>query len=206
MSQRHKITICNYKFILSYGPFWIHTTIVFCLGAVHNILQYQGNPNYDYDFQILGEAFFAMYALGFGLPIGIAFAMKAIGNIDYNIGVNCTIIQVMCLYGYSVSIYIFCIILCSFNICLLHWIFLTYAAVNKAYFVFKNISEGFEIPPGKKIIIIVLIIIEVLLQFFLFKIRFIYCADQVIPSSGQKHMLGSMEYLHFRSFENDQLF
>lgn len=45
-----KIMTCNNCLILSYGPFWIHTTIVFCLGAVHNILQYQGNPDYDYDY------------------------------------------------------------------------------------------------------------------------------------------------------------
>ncbi len=138
-----KIMTCNNWLILSYGPFWIHTTIVFCLGAIHNILQYQGNSDYDYDYEILGEAFFAMYALGFGLPIGIAFVMKTIGIICDNIGVNCTIIQIVCLYGYSVSIYIFCIILCSFNICLLHWIFLGYAVANKVYFVFKNINQGF---------------------------------------------------------------
>jgi ABC-type antimicrobial peptide transport system permease subunit len=80
-----------------------------------------------------------MYALGFGLPIGIAAIMKAIGKNYSNLGINCTIIQILSLYGYSVSIYIFCILLCSFNICLLHWIFLGYGVANKIYFVFKNI-------------------------------------------------------------------
>lgn len=69
----------------SYGPFWIHTTVVFCLGAVHNMIQYQGDSSYDYDFEILGEAFFAMYVLGFGLPLGIGFIMKSIGTSPSNL-------------------------------------------------------------------------------------------------------------------------
>lgn len=32
---------CKYVCYLSYGPFWILTTIVFCLSSVHNILKYQ---------------------------------------------------------------------------------------------------------------------------------------------------------------------
>lgn len=84
-----------------------------------------------------------MYVLGFGLPLAIGFIMKALGKIYFNVGINTTVFQIVCLYGYSVSIYIFCIALCSLNICLLHWIFLGYAAVNKFYFVFKNINQGF---------------------------------------------------------------
>jgi hypothetical protein len=42
------------------------------------MLKYQSNPDYDYNFEILGEGFFAMYALGFGLPIAIGFIMKAL--------------------------------------------------------------------------------------------------------------------------------
>lgn len=34
-------TTCKKLFLFSYGPFWILTTIVFCLSAVHNILKYQ---------------------------------------------------------------------------------------------------------------------------------------------------------------------
>lgn len=118
-----------------------------------------------------------MYALGFGLPVGIGFIMKAIGtSITYNIGVNCTIIQIVCLYGYSVSVYIACILLCSFNVCLLHWILLGYGAVNKIYFVFRNIHQGFEIPAAKKLLVTILIIVEGVLQFLIFKVRFVYCA------------------------------
>jgi hypothetical protein len=109
------------------------------------MLKYQSNPDYDYNFEILGEGFFAMYALGFGLPIAMGFIMKALRKYFVIQDVNCTIIQILCLYGYSVSVYIPCILLCSFNVCLLHWILLGYGAVNKIYFVFKNINQGLEI-------------------------------------------------------------
>lgn len=204
-NQRTKNTTCNHLFSQSYGPFWIHTTVVFCLGAVHNMLKYQANPDYNYDFEILGEGFFAMYVLGFGLPIAIGFIMKAIGKKCCKKGANCTIIQILCLYGYSVSVYIPCILLCSFNVCLLHWILLGYGAANKIYFVFKNINQGFEIPVARKLIVTVLIIVEGLLQFLIFKIRFISCADQFVPSGGQKHMLGMRNdnnFVHYRQFES----
>ena len=112
-----------------------------------------------------------------------------VNNWFYEVDVNCTVIQILCIYGYSASIYIFCILLCSFNICLLHWIFLGYGCASKIYFVFKNIHEGFEIPVAKKLVVTAIIVFEGLLQAFLFKVRFIYCADQVIPATSKlSHM------------------
>jgi hypothetical protein len=73
-----------------------------------------------------------MYALGFGLPAAIAFIMKGLG-------VNVTVMQIICLYGYGASNYVFAVILCSIDVCLLHWIFLAYGAASKFFFVFKNI-------------------------------------------------------------------
>lgn len=68
---------------------------------MHNILQYQGNSDYEYNFEILGEAFFAMYLLGFGLPAAIAFVMKSIGKfmIEFRCG--------MYLYPNLMSVWIF---------------------------------------------------------------------------------------------------
>lgn len=47
------------------------------------MLQYQSNSNYDYDFEILKEAFFVMYTLGFDLPIVIIFIMKTIDTLFF---------------------------------------------------------------------------------------------------------------------------
>lgn len=80
-----------------------------------------------------------------------------------------------------------------------------YGAANKIYFVFKNINQGFEIPVARKLIVTVLIIVEGLLQFLIFKVRFISCADQFVPSGGQKHMLGmgnDNNFVHYRQFES----
>lgn len=101
------------------------------------------------------------------------------------------------------SVYIACILLCSFNVCLLHWILLGYGAANKIYFVFKNIHQGFEIPAAKKLLVTILIIVEGVLQFLIFKVRFVYCAEQAIPLVSRKHMMGmGMEdnFVHFRQF------
>jgi hypothetical protein len=72
--------ICKLSyFIFSYGPFWIYTTVVFCLSAVPNILLYQGSNNFQYNFEIVGVAFSFMYMIGFLYPVIMTFIMKIFG-------------------------------------------------------------------------------------------------------------------------------
>jgi len=88
-------------------------------------------------------------------------------------GVNCSYIQNICLYGYSLCVCIVCVLICSVNVCILHYVLLGYAFVSKALFVLGNFNKGYQIPIAKKAVIMGLVIGEAALQFFIVKFFFI---------------------------------
>lgn len=111
-----------------------------------------------------------MYIEGFLFPALLTFLLKFFGG-------NYSHIQVLCLYGYSMSTYIVCLLLCSFNVCILHYILLAYGTGVKIAFIWKNLFEGQEeIETKKRLLVIVLVIIEAVVQFLVIKIVFIVCA------------------------------
>jgi hypothetical protein len=62
-----------------------------------------------------------------------------IGLIFGCIGLQSKTSQIVCLYGYSMSIYIICVLLCSINMSLMTWLFLLYAAGTKVAYILKNV-------------------------------------------------------------------
>lgn len=118
---------------LRYGPFWLYTTMVFICSAVHNVLAYIANPTgFTYNFQIIGVAFGLFYILGMLLSgvYGLLFGCM---------GLACKATHIICLYGYSMTIYVICVLLCILNMSLMTWLFLLYAAGTKVAYILKNI-------------------------------------------------------------------
>ena len=62
-----------------------------------------------------------IYGIGFIVPLIIIIIMKCFGS-------NNSYISVLCIYGYSFSIYIPVVFVCGFGINFFQWIFLLYAA------------------------------------------------------------------------------
>jgi hypothetical protein len=90
-------------------------------------------------------------------------------------GVNCTYIQNICIYGYSISVLVIGVLLCSINNCLVHILLLGISLLIKAIFIINNFNKSYGIPVAKKTIIIGFIVGEVILQFFVIKFFFINC-------------------------------
>lgn len=78
-SKKINSTICKKYNLFSYGPFWILTTVIFCLSAVPNILNYQGSQNFQYNFEAVGLAFGFIYVEGFLFPVALTFVLKYFG-------------------------------------------------------------------------------------------------------------------------------
>ena len=110
-----------------------------------------------------------------------------IGLIFGCLGLPSTTSQVVCLYGYSMSVYILCVLLCSLNMTLLTWIFLLYAAVTKVIYILKNVFE-MEVPTSKKFVITIIVVIEAALQFLLIKFIFIKSNNDGSFSAAFSHM------------------
>lgn len=138
--------------------------MVFVCSAVHNVLGYSNNQNnFDYNFGVIGVALGIFYILGLVLSavFGLLFGCM---------GLACKTTHIVCLYGYSMTIYVICVLLCIINMNMMTWLFLLYAGGTKVAYVLKNIFEKLEVPASKKVVILVLVIAEACIQ--LLAIRF----------------------------------
>jgi hypothetical protein len=72
---------------------------------------------------------------------------------------------------------IICLLLCSFNVCILHLVLLAYAFATKAWFILHNMLSSYAIPVPKKALITILVAAEAGLQFFVIKFFFISCVN-----------------------------
>lgn len=70
-----------------YGPFWIHTTLIFLLGTVGNIANYIYSKfsndemwnGYFFQLELIRYAFILVYAYGIGIPLVLYFVLKFLG-------------------------------------------------------------------------------------------------------------------------------
>lgn len=107
--------------------------MVFLCGAVHNLLRYEANSvGFAYSFSIIGVSMGIFYILG--------MAVSAVYGVLFGcLGLNTKMAHIICLYGYAMSNYCICVLLCMFNMPLLTWLFLLYGAGTKVAFILKNI-------------------------------------------------------------------
>lgn len=87
----------------AYGPFWLSTTLVFCLASCSNaasFLDYTGDASeWAYDFSRLASALTLVEVFLVGLPVLVWLVGKYLK-------IPMTLLFLMCLYGYSVAIFI----------------------------------------------------------------------------------------------------
>lgn len=63
-----------------YGPFWIYSTLAFCLGAVPNIVAYQNSTQFSYNFEFVAFALGLIYTEGFGFAAFLVSLMRCMGG------------------------------------------------------------------------------------------------------------------------------
>ncbi|EFJ10174.1 hypothetical protein SELMODRAFT_447419 [Selaginella moellendorffii] len=89
-----------------YGPFWICTTLIFVTAALGNFAAYlahktssAGDTNWHYDINKVSWSAGLFYGYVGLLPLGLYFVLKYLG-------VATGLVQLWCLYGYSLFIFI----------------------------------------------------------------------------------------------------
>lgn len=98
-----------------YGPFWICTTLIFAIaisGNLANFLVHRGNPKYKYapDFRKVTIAATAIYSYAWLVPLALWGFLLWRNNKIMNL-VSYSFMEIVCVYGYSLSIYIPAVIL-----------------------------------------------------------------------------------------------
>ena len=150
-----------------YGPFWIYTCFVILVsscGALTRTIQGKRDSNFYQEF--IPVAAMLIYFIGFGVPILIALLSKIFGG-------KINIAPVICVFGYSYTIFLPITIICIIPSQVLHWITLGYAILSSSSLIIMSISRTISnISKGKKIALIVIIIIFQLTIFFVLKFYF----------------------------------
>lgn len=98
-----------------YGPFWICTTLVFAIaisGNLSNFLWNLGRPDYKYtpEFRKVTIAATAIFSYAWLVPLGLWGLLMWRNNKVMSL-VTYSFIEIICVYGYSLSVYIPAVVL-----------------------------------------------------------------------------------------------
>ncbi|XP_044255285.1 protein YIPF1 [Tribolium madens] len=120
-----------------YGPFWISVTLIFTIAISGNIANYLQHTNsqyhWKYNFQLVSYAATAIYIYVLLIPFALWGLLKWSSDVSdlegLETGTTPSALELICIYGYSLFIYIPASILWSIQINLLQWGLVLVAAV-----------------------------------------------------------------------------
>ncbi|EDW62617.1 protein YIPF1 isoform X2 [Drosophila virilis] len=124
-----------------YGPFWITVTLIFSIAISGNIASYlqQANDSYHwhYNFHLVSYAATCIFLYANILPAVLwalfKYSLKPVDEADAietdSASYTPSLLSLMCIYGYSLAIYIPVSILWVINISLLQWLLVITAAM-----------------------------------------------------------------------------
>jgi len=170
-----------------YGPFWVVTTLVFMTAAVWNFGSYlsylradSSMVNYDYDFTMLSYAAATFY----GYWLVVSFGLWGLCRYWK---VQLKLIEILCLYGYSLFVYIPISVLCVIPILALQWSLVAVSGAETTVFIVLNLFGIFKREHLKRgipvLIVLALLHIGLALGLKLFYFAYKDWSD-IIPTSA----------------------
>jgi hypothetical protein len=121
----------------AYGPFWIATTLVFVAAVTSHfsswVAAWMLGRIWVYNFEELLSISSVIYGFSGAVPLLIWFVLKQMGS-------TLRLINVICLYGYSLTVFIPAAIICVAPSEIVHWLALLAAAGLSALFLVRNLA------------------------------------------------------------------
>ncbi|KAL1921134.1 uncharacterized protein VTP21DRAFT_10850 [Calcarisporiella thermophila] len=120
-----------------YGPFWIPTTVIFSLfvtsSIAGSIAAYLADTSsqYNYDFSMLSFALIAVYVYSFAIPL-------CVWGMTKYYGCQPSLLEMICLYGYGMTVWIPVSALCVIPVEILRWTLTAVAFGTSATFLVRN--------------------------------------------------------------------
>ncbi|GIY50123.1 protein YIPF1 [Caerostris extrusa] len=138
-----------------YGPFWIAATLVFSTAISANIANYlrtegQGAHLWSYDFHKVSLSATAVYSYTFLLPLILWGLMWYRQNTN-----RYTLLEMLCVYGYSLAIYVPISVLWVIQVAWFQWILVIIGAVLSGAVLLQTFWPTFR-DENKKIAVVVL--------------------------------------------------
>merc|ERR1719203_211549 len=121
-----------------YGPFWVATTLVFFVAVSSNLSMYlhsDSSADFEYDVAHIGRAMGIIYSFIFVLPTVLFFAFNCLS-------ISIPLVDLMCLYGYSLVPYLPASLLCAIPLNFSIWIVLVAATGISMIFVLRNVVRN----------------------------------------------------------------
>lgn len=122
-----------------YGPFWICTTLVFLTAALGNLSAYlshrasiSGRSAWHYDINLVSWATGIVYGYTLAVPLVLYFALRYIN-------ISSGLVQLWCLYGYSLFVFIPTSFLTVIPVEFLRWVAVLGATALSATFLGTNL-------------------------------------------------------------------
>ncbi|XP_011494198.1 PREDICTED: protein YIPF1 [Ceratosolen solmsi marchali] len=142
-----------------YGPFWICITLIFAIAISGNLANYfqsvnTNNYHWKYEFHIVSYAAVCIFLYAWLFPIILWIALKwsksqqeslDVELIDPNTSVG--LLELLCLYGYSLTIYIPVAFLWTIQIGLLQWSLVIVATILSGGVLLRSLLP---LIPGKQ--------------------------------------------------------
>ena len=135
-----------------YGPIWITLTLVFFVAVTSNISLYihhhhttsivdeggmAAEKEWDYDINQLLHAMWILYSFSLGLPTLLYFLLRiVIGSSSNN---NLGLVELICLYGYSLVPYLPVTWICVVPYNWVQWLVLSVATMLSGMLVLRNV-------------------------------------------------------------------
>lgn len=115
-----------------YGPFWIATTLIFCIAAAGNFASWiDDKDHFKYDFKQVTFAAGMIYAYIAVVPLLLWLSFRWLK-------VPLTLLQMVCLYGYAMFIFIPVSVLCILPFNWLRWILIGAGTLTSLVFIVMN--------------------------------------------------------------------
>jgi hypothetical protein len=155
-----------------YGPFWISSTLVFSIAICGNIVNYfdswgraESTDDWHYDYAKLGLAATTIFTYVLAVPISLWFFFWFRGCSH-----SYTLFETICVYGYSLSIYVPISILFVINIRLIQLILVALGALLSGSVLVITFAPVVQSDPSKTIkssyfVLILIILMHALLAF-----------------------------------------
>ncbi|XP_025109678.1 protein YIPF1-like [Pomacea canaliculata] len=164
-----------------YGPFWICTTLVFTTAIAGNLANYfqtVGTNQWVYDFHKVTWAASAIFAYWWLIPFALLMVLWWRGN-----PAHYTFLEILCLYGYSLAIYIPISLLWVIQIIWLQWLLVMLGAALSGSVLLLAFWPAVR-EDVKKVALTIMAIIFIL--HFALALGFMLCFFYV-PSNNMQH-------------------
>jgi hypothetical protein len=169
-----------------YGPAWVYTTIIFLLASVGNLARYFsheiGKEPYAMRLDYVRSASIVIYGVGFAFPVVLALMMKFFGS-------KVSVVQVICIYGYSFSCFVAILLLCVVPWGWLHWILIVYGILNSSAFLLLNLETRLPEHEKGRYIVLALVAAVQLTLLLVFKLKFFDLSYNPLPPSPSNSTL-----------------